>query len=52
MALGELHYALMRGGIYSTGFVVVMLAMGLIASWWAVLAVPAAPHPAAFAHRG
>jgi lipooligosaccharide transport system permease protein len=42
VALGELVYALMRGGIYSTGFVVVMLAMGLVASWWAVLAVPAA----------
>ncbi len=42
VALGELIYALMRGGIYAAGFVVVMLAMGLIASWWAVLAVPAA----------
>ena len=42
VALGELIYALMRGGIYAVGFVVVMLAMGLIASWWAVLAVPAA----------
>jgi len=42
VALGELIYALMRGGIYAAGFVVVMLAMGLIASWWAILAVPAA----------
>ena len=42
VALGELIYALMRGGIYAAGFVVVMLAMGLVASWWAVLAVPAA----------
>ena len=42
VALGELIYALMRGGIYAAGFIVVMLAMGLIASWWAVLAVPAA----------
>ncbi len=42
VALGELTYALMRGGVYAGGFVVVMLAMGLIASWWAVLAVPAA----------
>ena len=42
VALGELTYALMRGGVYAGGFVVVMLAMGLVASWWAVLAVPAA----------
>jgi lipooligosaccharide transport system permease protein len=42
VALGELIYALMRGAIYAVGFVVVMLAMGLIASWWALLAVPAA----------
>jgi lipooligosaccharide transport system permease protein len=42
VALGELTYALMRGGIYAAGFMVVMLAMGLVASWWAVLAVPAA----------
>ena len=42
VALGELTYALMRGGIYAAGFVVVMLAMGLIASWWAIFAIPAA----------
>lgn len=42
VALGELIYALVRGGMYAAGFVVVMLAMGLVASWWAVLAVPAA----------
>ena len=42
VALGELTYALIRGGVYAGGFVVVMLAMGLVASWWAVLAVPAA----------
>ena len=42
VALGELIYALMRGAIYAVGFVVVMLAMGLVESWWAVLAVPAA----------
>lgn len=42
VALGELTYALMRGGIYAAGFMVVMLAMGLAASWWALLAVPAA----------
>ncbi len=42
VALGELIYAIMRGGIYAAGFMVVMLAMGLVASWWAILAVPAA----------
>ena len=42
VALGELIYALIRGGVYAVGFVVVMLAMGLVASWWALLAVPAA----------
>jgi lipooligosaccharide transport system permease protein len=42
VALGELTYALIRGCVYAVGFMVVMLAMGLVASWWAVLAVPAA----------
>lgn len=41
VARGEIGWSLMRGGIYSTGFLVVMLAMGLVGSWWAVLAVPA-----------
>ncbi len=39
---GELSWSLLRGGIYSAGFLVVMLAMGLVSSWWAVLVVPAA----------
>ncbi len=42
VALGELIYALMRGSVYAVAFVVVMLALGLIASPWAILAVPAA----------
>jgi lipooligosaccharide transport system permease protein len=42
VARGEIGWALMRGGLYSTGFLLVMLAMGLVGSWWAVLAVPAA----------
>ena len=42
IARGELTWSLLRGGIYSAGFLVVMVAMGLVASWWAVLAVPAA----------
>jgi lipooligosaccharide transport system permease protein len=35
-------WTLVRGGIYSTAFVVVMAALGLIHSWWAVLALPGA----------
>ena len=42
IALGELVYALMRGALYATGFMVVMLALGLVESPWAVAAVPAA----------
>ncbi|MET0865185.1 MAG: ABC transporter permease [Nakamurella sp.] len=42
VALGEIGWSLLRGGIYSLGFVFVMLVMGLLSSWWAVLAVPVA----------
>jgi lipooligosaccharide transport system permease protein len=42
IARGELSWSLLRGGVYSAGFLVVMLAMGLVSSWWAVLVVPAA----------
>ncbi|MGB0102146.1 MAG: ABC transporter permease [Nocardioides sp.] len=42
VARGELSWSLLRGGIYSAGFLLVMVAMGLVASWWALLAVPAA----------
>jgi lipooligosaccharide transport system permease protein len=42
IARGELTWSLLRGGIYSAGFLVVMVAMGLVHSWWALLAVPAA----------
>lgn len=42
VALGELTYTLIRGTVYSVGFVTVMLAMGLLDSPWAVLAIPAA----------
>lgn len=41
VAVGEIGWALMRGSFYSTAFLVVMLVMGLVASWWAVLALPA-----------
>jgi lipooligosaccharide transport system permease protein len=41
VALGELLYTLMRGAVYAAGFVCVMLALGLVASPWALLALPA-----------
>lgn len=42
VALGEVASALARGGVYAAGFLVVMLALGLVTSAWAVLALPAA----------
>jgi lipooligosaccharide transport system permease protein len=42
IALGEVGWALIRGGIYSVAFMVIMLAMGVVHSAWAVLAVPTA----------
>lgn len=41
VALGEIAWALLRGAVYSVGFLLIMAAMGLIGSWWAVLALPA-----------
>jgi lipooligosaccharide transport system permease protein len=42
VALGEIGWALIRGGLYAVAFMVVMLAMGLVHSAWAILAVPTA----------
>jgi lipooligosaccharide transport system permease protein len=42
VAVGEIAWALLRGGLYASGFLGVMLAMGLISSPWALLALPAA----------
>lgn len=42
VARGEISWALLRGGIYSTAFLLVMMAFGLVHSWWAILALPAA----------
>jgi len=42
VAAGEVGWALLRGGIYSTVFLLTMLAFGLVSSWWAVFAVPVA----------
>ena len=38
----RVHYRSFAGGIYSAGFLVIMVAMDLVSSWWAVLVVPAA----------
>src|SRR5579864_1979281 len=42
IALGEIGWALIRGGIYAVAFMTVMLAMGLVRSAWAAAAIPAA----------
>jgi lipooligosaccharide transport system permease protein len=42
VASGEVIWSLLRGGIYAAAFLVTMLALGLVASWWAVAALPAA----------
>jgi lipooligosaccharide transport system permease protein len=39
IALGEIAWALIRGGMYAVAFMVIMLAMGLVHSPWAVLNV-------------
>ncbi len=41
-AVGETVWALLRGAVYSAAFLLVMLVLGLVGSWWAVLALPAA----------
>ncbi len=41
VARGEITWALLRGAIYSSVFIVVMLALGLVSSWWMLLALPA-----------
>jgi lipooligosaccharide transport system permease protein len=42
VALGEITWALIRGGLYSLGFLSVMAGFGLLTSPWALLALPAA----------
>jgi lipooligosaccharide transport system permease protein len=42
VAGGELVFALMRAAVYAVAFVAVMVALGLVSSWWALLAAPAA----------
>jgi lipooligosaccharide transport system permease protein len=42
IAVGELLWALIRGGLYAVGFIVVMALFGLLVSPWVILAFPAA----------
>ena len=42
IAVGEISWSLIRGGIYAIGFMIVMTVFGLIESWWAIMAIPAA----------
>ncbi len=42
IAVGEISWALIRGGVYSALFLVVALLAGAVQSWWALLALPAA----------
>ena len=42
VALGEVGWALIRGGLYACAFMVIMLAMGLVHSAWSVLDIPVA----------
>jgi lipooligosaccharide transport system permease protein len=42
VAAGEIGWALIRGALYSLVFLLVMLALGLVHSLWAVFALPAA----------
>jgi lipooligosaccharide transport system permease protein len=42
IAFGEMGWALGRGTIYATAFLVTMVVLGLVESAWAVFAVPAA----------
>jgi len=42
VAVGEVTWALIRGAGYAASFLIVALVAGVVTSWWAVLALPAA----------
>lgn len=42
IAAGELTWSLVRGGTYSIAFLVAMAALGMVDSWWSLLAIPSA----------
>jgi lipooligosaccharide transport system permease protein len=41
VALGEISWALLRGLAYAIGFMAIVTSMGLVPSWWGLLAIPA-----------
>jgi len=41
VARGEIAWSQLRGSAYAAAFLVIMTAMGLVHSWWAILALPA-----------
>jgi lipooligosaccharide transport system permease protein len=42
VALGEIGWSLLRGGVYAVAFMAVMAVLGLVQSFWALLGVPVA----------
>ncbi len=42
IAVGEITWSLMRGALYAAMFLAVALVAGMVESWWALLALPAA----------
>ncbi|MFP5346962.1 MAG: ABC transporter permease [Actinomycetes bacterium] len=42
VAVAEITWALLRGLVYSVAFFIVALLAGVVTSWWALLAIPAA----------
>lgn len=42
IARGEILWGQLRGGSYSAAFLLVMVALGYVHTWWALLALPAA----------
>jgi lipooligosaccharide transport system permease protein len=42
IAAGELGWSLFRCGAYATSFLVAMVVLGFVESWWALLALPSA----------
>lgn len=42
VALGEILMALFRGFLYAVGFTIVIAALGLATSWWAIAMIPVA----------
>lgn len=42
VVVGELGWSLLRAALYAGAFLLTMVVLGLVASWWALLAVPVA----------